>query len=79
MELYTCVHQPLADVIMENAPEYKQFDVYGYSKLLPGYVWMGKVFQIFDNYPLAIVDMVDEEGGAIYLLDFIDEPEESGM
>ena len=40
---------------------------------------MGKVFQIFNNYPLAIVDMVDEEGGAIYLLDFIDEPEEAGM
>ena len=29
MKLYACVHQPLADVIMENAPEYKQFDVYG--------------------------------------------------
>ena len=79
MGLYTCVHQPLTDVIMENAPEYKQFDVYGYSKALSGYVWVGKVFQIFDNYPLAIVDMVDEEEGVIYLLDFSDEPEEAGM
>ena len=73
MGLYTCVHQPLADVIMENAPEYKQFDVYAYSTSLPCYVWMGKVFQIYDEHPLEDVDMVDEEGGAIYLLNFLEE------
>lgn len=72
MGLYTCVHQPLADVIMENAPEYKQFDVYAYSLALPGYVWMGKVHQIYDEHPLDDVDMVDEEGGAIYLLNFLE-------
>lgn len=79
MGLYTCVHQPLADVIMEGAPEYKEFDVYAYSELLLGYVWMGKVHHIFDQYPLEIVDMIDEEKQEIYLLDFIDEPEEAGM
>lgn len=79
MGLYTCVHQPLADVIMENAPEYKQFNVYAYSESLPGYVWIGKVHHIYDQYPLEYVDMIDEEEGAIYLLDFIDEPEEAGM
>lgn len=79
MGLYTCVHQPLADVIMEGTPEYKEFDVYAYSELLLGYAWMGKVHQIFDQYPLEIVDMIDEEKQEIYLLDFIDEPEEAGM
>lgn len=73
MGLYTCVHQPLSDVIMENAPEYKQFDVYAYSLALPGYVWMGKAFQIYDEHPLEDVDMVDEEGGAIYLLNFLED------
>lgn len=79
MGLYTCVHETLADVIMEGSPSYKEFDVYAYSIAMPGYVWVGKVHHIFDQYPLEIVDMVDEEGGAIYLLDFIDEPEEAGM
>ena len=73
MGLYTCVHESLADVIMENAPKYKQFDVYAYSTAMPGYVWVGKVYHIFDKYPLEIVDMVDEENGAIYFLDFLEE------
>lgn len=73
MGLYTCVYQPLADVIMEGTPEYKEFDVYAYSELLPGYVWVGKVHHIFDEYPLETVDMVDEEDGAIYLLSFLEE------
>lgn len=73
MALYTCVHHPLADVIMEGSPEYKTFDVYAYSNALPGYVWVGKVYQIYDEYPLEDVDMVDEDEGVIYFMKMLEE------
>lgn len=68
MAIYTCVHETLTDVIMENPPEYKFFDMYVYTSDLPGYAWMGRVCDIYDEYPLEIVDYIDDEKGEMYFL-----------
>lgn len=68
MAIYTCVNETFEDVIMENAPAYKFFDMFVYDEYMPGYVWTGKAYDMLDFYPLEIIDYIDDTKGEMYFL-----------
>ena len=64
-------YETLFDLITENAPEYKFYDLYALDSSC--YVWLGNVANVFEFYELELVDWVDEEAKAIYLVKSIEE------
>lgn len=68
MGYYTCVYKPLMDVIMESAPEYKQYDLYIYDPIYDGYTWAGNIADVYEHYELEMVDWIDEDKKCLALV-----------
>ena len=57
----------LEDVILENAPEYKYFDVF-IQDIEDDIVWIGYVYNIYDEYQFNYVRYINEANREIWIV-----------
>lgn len=56
----------LADFLLEYSPKWKEADLYGLDTEF-GYVWLGQVSRMYEDYCLEKVQAIDEMLNEIYL------------
>lgn len=57
----------LEDIILENAPEYKYFDVF-IQDIEGDVVWIGYVYNIYDEYQFNYVRYINEANREIWIV-----------